>query len=87
MTELLKNKDYKSDALETVEYSNVVEDFSLKKHFKIKSNVSFLLFTSHTPCRHLDFFLNLKSLTRFYLQNLFTKKGGIAPLCQKLIVH
>ena len=65
MIELLRNKDHKSDALEIVEYSHVVEDFSLKKHFKIRYNVSFLLFTSHTPCRYMTFFFNSKSLSDF----------------------
>jgi len=60
MIEILRNKGHKSDALEIVEHSHVVEDFSLKKHFKIKSNVSFLLFTSHTPCRYMTFLFNSK---------------------------
>ena len=51
MVELLKKKDYNSDVLEINENQTLEENFCLKKQFKLKPNISFLLFTSHTPCK------------------------------------
>ena len=52
MIQLLENKKYNSDLLEVVEKNFQAGDFSLNKKFKVKEGLSFLLFTSHTPCKY-----------------------------------
>jgi hypothetical protein len=83
MIELLKRNDYKSDILALHDNQVFAGEYILKKQFKLKPNVSFMLFTSHTPCKFMSCYLTLQ--VNFGFRNNFFKVV-IAQLCLKLII-
>lgn len=83
MIEILKRNDYTSDILAIHDNQVLAGEYILKKQFKLKPNVSFLLFTSHTPCKFTYCYLTFQ--VNFGFRNCFLK-AVTAQLCLKLII-